>query len=243
MIFTQTHWEHWKKKKTRVLCPLPIMESNSPLPLLPPAPAVSHCHVPFYWQEKEQDIENLIQAHKLVRTVTTWRSYKREPGYPQKAQLWWLRARHLHTARSWLERDSSLGRDGVRQRAMKGNSTARNSELEREAEVSTRPGHLSIQSLCKVYSCRDLNLDTWLYNSVLQLWRFLSKRLRCSTSTFRRFARDDSCATSHNIVLVMKRSQFIILSVISLSQHLLLSTSSRFDSLVVHPFLLATLSG
>lgn len=53
-----------------------------------------------------------------------------------------------------------------------------------------------------------------------------------------------SCITSHNIMLVMKRSQLIILSAIGLSQHLFLTFDFfQIDSLRIHPFLLVTWSG
>lgn len=84
-------------------------------------------------------------------------------------------------------------------------------------EVSTRPNHQFTHS-GKCVAARDLDLDMWLHNSKL--------RFEVSSLNGSDFPHQPSGALqeiisfviSHNMVLVMQRSQFIvILSAISLS--------------------------
>lgn len=93
------------------------------------------------------------------------------------------------TALSWLERDRPPGQGwGETEKATKWNLPS--PKLKSETQPSTNGSG-------KCTAARDLNLDVWLYNSVLRLWGFLSKWLRFSTSTLRCFAGDDSLVTSH----------------------------------------------
>lgn len=55
---------------------------------------------------------------------------------------------------------------GKTKKAMKSNSSP--AKFKREMEVSVRPNHMFNHS-GKCTAARDLNLDAWLYNSVLQL--------------------------------------------------------------------------
>lgn len=146
-------------------------------------------------------------------TGTTWMSYKWESSILRKHNSDDLG--QTSSVLSCLDRDSFPGRDGDRE-------SHECTEFKTEMELSTRPNLLFNHS-GKCTAVSHLDLGMWLYNSVLQLWGFLFKWLRFSISTFMCFARDDSYIRSHSIMLVMKRPQFIILSVISLSQHLFLT--------------------
>lgn len=184
---------------------------------LPKPTLLSQCH---FSTEKRTRHRKPSTGTYLVGTTTACRSYsgsqdvlrKHHSDDPQPDTY------STKLARMGQVRWAEVGKT---EKATKWNSSS--VEFKRQMDVSARPNHIFNHS-GKCTAARDLNLDMWLYNSVLQLWGFLSKWLRFSTSTFRCFARDDSFITSRNIVLIIKRSQFIIiLSVISLPYHFFLT--------------------